>query len=246
MMKNNVFKYPDTNSARAKIEVFNEKFEGMKIAIIGLGGTGSYTLDLVSKTPVAEIHLFDGDIFQLHNAFRAPGATPAAKFESAPNLFKVDYYHETYSEMHGGIKPHAYYLTTDNLAELDGFDFVFISVDKNEVRHFLTTGLLKMGISFIDVGLGVNALNDNLVGTLRVTRGTAQKSDHLINRIGRDELKADEYATNIQIADLNCLNASLAVLSWKKHVGFYQDLKKEHNQLFFINTGRLLNEDFDA
>ena len=73
-MKNN-FQYPNTNSARAKITDLDEKYKGLKIAIIGLGGTGSYVLDLIAKTPVAEIHIFDKDVFQLHNAFRAPGAT---------------------------------------------------------------------------------------------------------------------------------------------------------------------------
>ena len=45
-----------------------------KIIILGLGGTGSYILDLVAKTPVKEIHLYDGDTFYQHNAFRSPGA----------------------------------------------------------------------------------------------------------------------------------------------------------------------------
>src|SRR5688572_24496500 len=76
----NPFNYPDTNSSRAGIETLNERFHGQKIAIIGLGGTGSYILDLVTKSPVGEIHLFDGDVFELHNAFRAPGAPGAEDF----------------------------------------------------------------------------------------------------------------------------------------------------------------------
>jgi hypothetical protein len=31
-------------------------------------------LDFTAKTHVKEIHLFDGDTFFQHNAFRAPGA----------------------------------------------------------------------------------------------------------------------------------------------------------------------------
>lgn len=38
----NIFQYPDSNSSRAKIEYLNRKFLNQKIAIIGLGGTGSY------------------------------------------------------------------------------------------------------------------------------------------------------------------------------------------------------------
>jgi len=239
----NVFKYPDTNSSRAKIEYLNRKFENQKVAIIGLGGTGSYILDQIAKTPVKEIHIFDGDIFQLHNAFRSPGAVSGEKLEAENRLMKVNYYFEIYSNMHNGIKPHAKYVTPKNIVELKGFNYVFISVDKNEVRYNLTQSLLAMGVTFIDVGMEVNKVEDNLLGTVRVTVGTKSKNNHLDSRIGSHEFGENEYATNIQIADLNCLNAMLAILKWKKLSGFYQDVKNDHNNLFFINTNKLLNED---
>lgn len=67
-----VFKYADTASSRAGIGALNDRAAGKRIGIVGLGGTGSYILDLVAKTHVAEIHLFDKDVFSSHNAFRAP------------------------------------------------------------------------------------------------------------------------------------------------------------------------------
>lgn len=242
-MKKEIFKYPDTNSTRAKIAHLTKKLEGHKIAIIGMGGTGSYILDQIAKTPVAEIHIFDGDPFQVHNAFRAPGAIEGERLDSPEGLKKVQYYYEIYSRMHNGIFIHDKYITLDNLKELKGFDFVFISVDRNAVRYMITQGLLAMNIPFIDVGLGVKMLSDSLTGTLRVTLGTQDKNDHLVNRIGSDEFEENAYSTNIQIADLNCLNAVLAVIKWKKICGFYQDLKEEHNTLYFINSNKQLNED---
>lgn len=242
-MNSEIFKYPDTNSSRANIDFLNRKFKGQKIAIIGMGGTGSYILDLVSKTPVKEIHIYDGDIFQLHNAFRAPGAISEDKFGIDGDLSKVDYYFEVYSRMHSGIIPHWKYITVENIEELNEIDYTFISVDKNKVRSMLTQELLKMKRIFIDVGLGVTRLEDSLIGTIRVTTGTPRATTHLQHRIGSEESDDNEYATNIQIADLNCLNATLAVIKWKKLSGFYQDLKEEHNSLFFINTNKLLNED---
>jgi molybdopterin/thiamine biosynthesis adenylyltransferase len=237
-----VFAYPDTNSARANIEYLNRKFRNQKIAIIGLGGTGSYILDLVSKTPVKEIHIYDKDIFQLHNTFRAPGTVPKEKFEVLGSLKKVEYYFEVYSRLHNGIVMHDEYVTKTSINEFSDFDFVFISVDSNETRSNITTGLLNIGVSFIDVGLGVNKVEDSLIGTLRVTLGSKEKNDHLKDRIGNAENDANEYSTNIQIADLNCLNATLAVIKWKKTLSYYQDLKEEHNTLYFINTGKVLNE----
>lgn len=129
----NVFKYPDINSAKAEIEYLNRKFRNQKIGIIGVGGTGSYILDLVSKTPVMEIHIYDNDVFQLNNAFRAPGAIPVEKFDEGKGLKKVNYFFEIYSRMHGGIKTHEEYVTKDNIHEFADYDFIFISVDCNKV-----------------------------------------------------------------------------------------------------------------
>ena len=246
MSDTHIFKYPDTNSSRAGIDFLNRKFENQKIAIIGLGGTGSYILDQVAKTPVKEIHIFDGDIFQLHNAFRSPGAVSSEKLETENGIKKVDYYSEIYSNMHTGIKPHTKYVTPENINEFGDFSYVFISIDKNEVRYNIAKALLKIGVTFIDVGIGVNKANDSLNGAVRVTVGSSDKNDHLELRIGSHESEENEYGNNIQIADLNCLNAMLAVLKWKKLSGFYQDVKQEHNNLFLINTNKLLNEDNPA
>ena len=68
------FNYSDTASVRADTSTISRKLAGQIIGIIGLGGTGSYIADLVAKTYVRELHLWDEDSFQQHNAFRAPGA----------------------------------------------------------------------------------------------------------------------------------------------------------------------------
>ncbi len=92
--ENSVFQYQDTNASRAHVAHLNEKFKGQRIAIIGLGGTGSYLLDQIAKTPVQEIHLYDGDVMLQHNAFRAPGAVPLAILQRKPQIKKVQYYAE--------------------------------------------------------------------------------------------------------------------------------------------------------
>ena len=69
-----VFRYHDSASSRAGIKMASIKLTLGQLAIVGLGGTGSYVLDLIAKTPVEKIHLFDGDELLNHNAFRAPGA----------------------------------------------------------------------------------------------------------------------------------------------------------------------------
>ena len=64
-----VFNYADTNASRANITGLSDKFVDQRVGIVGLGGTGTYILDMVAKTPVKEIHLYDGDVFCQHNAF---------------------------------------------------------------------------------------------------------------------------------------------------------------------------------
>lgn len=92
-----VFNYIDTAATKAGIVAANRKLEKPKIAIIGAGGTGGYVLDFVAKTPVAEIHLFDRDVFLNHNAFRCPGA--ASLDELSQKLMKVNYLAVLYSRM---------------------------------------------------------------------------------------------------------------------------------------------------
>jgi len=239
-----VFKYIDTNSSRANIDMINAKFKGQKIAIIGLGGTGVYILDLVAKTPVAEIHLFDGDSFDQHNAFRSPGAASVSDLDK--RMKKTEYFGELYSQMHKGIKIHPYYIHESNISSLDEMSYVFVCVDRNSARKFITDYLAKKGISFIDVGLGVNVVDDKLTGAVRVTSATSAKNDHLADRISGEDNDNNDYVTNIQIADLNALNAVLAVMKWKKMTGFYVDLEEEHHSSYSIGVSKIFNEDVTA
>ncbi|MBK6627137.1 MAG: ThiF family adenylyltransferase [Flavobacteriales bacterium] len=242
--ENSVFNYIETNSSRAGITELTARFDGLRIGIIGVGGTGSYILDQVAKTPVAEIRLFDDDDFLQHNAFRSPGAATKAELEARPK--KVDHQYAAYSKMHRGIKPHAVRITEDNLGLLDGLDYVFICIDSNSAKAVILSHLIEPGIPFIDCGLGVNVSHGELIGQVRVTVGTPSFHEHLANRIGKADSDDDEYATNIQIADLNMLNASLAVIKWKQLCSFYQDQKQAHHVEYVISTGQITREEVPA
>jgi hypothetical protein len=169
--QSSVFQYPDTASSRVGITALTQKLEGDKVAIVGVGGTGSYILDMLAKTPVKEIHLFDGDDLEPHNAFRAPGAIAFEELEQKPK--KVDYFSHQYSQIHKGIIAHSLYVRTDNLTELEHCDFVFLSIDSGTARREITTYLIDKGIPFIDVGLGIERVENekgetSLHGSCRV------------------------------------------------------------------------------
>ena len=238
------FNYIDTASSRAGISGVVEKLRLPKIAIVGLGGTGSYILDLVAKTPVREIHLIDGDDFIQHNAFRAPGAISVDQLRK--RLKKVEYLTEAYSPMRGGIVPHATNLTKQNLSLLDGMDFVFIAIDKGEAKAAIAKKLEADGVAFIDVGMGINFVDDELFGVVRTTTSSPNQRSHYAKCVNLGTTDIDDaYRQNIQIADLNALNASLAVLRWKKFFGFYGDLEREHQSNFTIDGNLITNSHFD-
>lgn len=236
-----VFMYEDTNSGRANITSISEKLKGQRIAIVGTGGTGSYILDFVAKTPVQEIHLFDSDHFYVHNAFRAPGAASLEDLDR--QLKKVEYLHEKYSKMHKGIIPNDARIVSDTLPKLKAMSFVFIAIDKGEVKKVIIEFLLKERIPFVDVGLGLEVKNNSLIGSVRTTTGTPEKNDHLNKYISFVDEDDDGYNSNIQIAELNALNACFAVIKWKKLFGFYNDMEKEFNTTYVVNESQLVNNE---
>ncbi|MFT7036838.1 MAG: molybdopterin/thiamine biosynthesis adenylyltransferase [Cyclobacteriaceae bacterium] len=238
-----VFNYYDTNSSRANIEFINEKLVNQKIAIVGLGGTGSYILDLVAKTCVKEIHLFDGDVLLNHNAFRSPGAVSIETLERKP--FKVNYYADLYGHLRKGIVASPIFIDELNIDRLRGYDYVFLCIDDNLIRGMCATFLAKHNQSFIDVGLGVNIIDGSLIGSLRVTSSSPRYDNRPLSLIPSSEQGNNEYSSNIQIAELNALNATLAVLKWKKLSGFYQDLLDGYNLSYSVNDSNLV-EDEDA
>jgi hypothetical protein len=238
-----VFMYTDTASTRGGIAAITQKLEGLKIGIVGLGGTGSYVLDLVAKTPVDEIHLFDGDEFSQHNAFRSPGAPSKDDLVAKPT--KLALLSKTYSRMHRHIISHDGYVDASNIESLRGMDYVFLCLDRGGPKKLIVEQLEGFGTPFIDVGMGVQIVDDSLLGIVRVTTSTSNQRAHVRDkgRISFVEGEDNDYSRNIQIADLNALNAALAVIKWKKMCGFYMDLEKEFHTTYTIDGNVLTNED---
>lgn len=239
-----VFNYIDTASSRAGIAVVTKKLERGRIGIVGLGGTGSYVLDLLAKTPVKEIHLYDGDRFLQHNAFRSPGAPSIDELRTCSQ--KVSYFADRYSKMRKGIVGHSYYIDASNVEELAHMGFVFLCLDKGVVKRLIVDMLEECGVAFIDVGMGLNVVDDALQGILRVTTSTGEsrKQGRGKGRISfADGDDHNDYARNIQIADLNAFNAALAVIKWKKLCGFYVDLEREYHSTYTIDGNSLINDD---
>ena len=238
-----VFNYADTASARVEIGCLTERLATDTVAVVGLGGTGAYVLDLVAKTPVREIRLFDSAEFLQHNAFRAPGAPSIDELREAPT--KVDYLRRIYSRMHRGIVAHTTRVDARNVGLLTGVTFAFVCVDRNEPKRLIFEKLEELDVPFVDVGMGLELVDGSLGGVVRTTASTPEKRYHIYQ--GRvsftDDGEDDVYTSNIQVADLNALNAAMAVIKWKKIRGFYRDLEGEHHSTYTTDGNMLLNCD---
>lgn len=231
------FVYADTGTSRAGLAQMNAVFRGHRIAIIGLGGTGSYILDQVSKTWVDAIHLFDGDGFDNHNAFRAPGAAALAELQTRPN--KSEYFAAQYGRMHTGIFAHPEHVNAFNMSALSDMTFVFMAAADADEKPAILGYLAERGIPVIEVGMGIQDEGGHLSGLLAVNLhlpGTATGSLE-----ASAAPAANEYDRNIQVADLNSLNAMMAVIAWKKHLGYYASSEAVIESVYKIFTGDIRN-----
>jgi len=235
-----VFEYLDSASSRSGITELAARLT-QPVAIIGLGGTGSYVLDLVAKTHATEIHLWDGDHFQAHNAFRSPAAASIAELNERP--MKVDHHKARYVAMRRGIIGHPEFVDDTNVSQLAAMSFVFICMDTGPAKRVIVDKLEEFGVPFIDTGMGVKKQHDALGGIVRLTTSLPDHREHTHRRISFANEQDDEYDRNIQVAELNALNATLAVIKWKKIRGFYVDLEKELHATYPISGNIILNSD---
>lgn len=235
-----IFEYVDTNASRAGIDNYNVKLHNKKIAIIGLGGTGSYILDLVAKTAVKEIHLFDGDVFNQHNAFRTPGAAKKEVFSQ--HITKISYLKNNYKNMHKGIIEHEEYIDNSNKEQLKQFDFIFISIDSGDAKKVIIDELIKNKIPFIDTGIGIRKTKNSLAGEIRISLFDESNYEEIFNYVDFGESKDDVYGSNIQIAECNSLNATLAVIKWKKYFSVYADEINKFQDGYSIEMGEIVHE----
>ncbi len=238
-----VFKFNDTLTSRAEITELSSKFSDEVVAIIGLGGTGAYVLDFLVKTPVREIRGFDVDAYHVHNAYRSPGKLEERDFQRS----KAEVYQERYENFRHGLKLQAKFVDVESREDLRGVTFAFVCVDKGSSRASIFSVLTSLGIPFIDVGMGLNQKTGLLNGMLRATLyDTKHASDVL--KLGLSELSdppENLYRTNIQIGELNALNAALAVIKYKQVKGFYYEEAPTFHTLFEVGDLKTVSEIHD-
>ncbi len=232
IFSDSVFKFHDTLTSRAEITDLSAKFKGDVVAIIGLGGTGVYVLDFLVKTPVQEIRGFDSDLYYVHNAFRSPGRLDPDELGKA----KAEVYLSRYENFRTGLSINNKFIDASCSAEMDGVTFAFVCVDKGSSRAGIFDLLISKDIPFIDVGMGLNRKRESLNGMLRTTYYSSEHGQK-VREMSLAEIAdtdANLYRTNIQIGELNALNACLAVMRFKQLRGFYLEEIPYYHLLFEI------------
>lgn len=236
-----IFKIADTLTGRAEIMELSKKFKDEVVVVIGLGGTGAYLLDFLVKTAVKEIRGFDGDLFHIHNQFRSPGrfdGTDGAEFDRP----KADVYQGRYENLRHGLKLTQKYIDSTCAEDLKGATFAFVAVDKGSSRKEIFELLIALKIPFIDMGMGLDRTQGPLSGQLRATYyspedAQARKDQEFAMLVDHSDA---EYRLNIQIAELNALNAALAIIQYKKIKGFYFDSTTDFHFVFRVPDTKIV------
>ncbi|MCY3736833.1 MAG: ThiF family adenylyltransferase [Gemmatimonadaceae bacterium] len=250
------FHIPNTFETRAAIAPVQDRIRGQRIAIIGLGGTGAYLLDVISKTPVSEIHLLDSDCVDWHTLKRAPGAPTAEEIEQVRSgtLLKVHYYHSKYGAFRAGIHPHPVRVDSPSMfsefVSDHAIDYTFVCIDQltdgdSARQDAVYRAVTEAGVPFIDSGVSITLEGCTVRGAVTTSAYDAG-SDAWKDAIPNARLVggAPGYR-NVQLPEVNAAAAAFAVMEWRRRTGqyvsetpsFYQKYRLERGYTFYASVG---------
>ena len=171
------------------------------------------------------------DAYHVHNAFRSPGKLE----ESDLGKTKAEVYQTRYSNFRDGLSIKPTFIDESSGHELNGVTFAFVCVDKGSARSAIMDVLIEKNIPFIDVGMGLSRSQKGpLKGMMRVTYFPVDLARQI-----RDEQLVDTgdgpeniYRSNIQISELNAMNAAFAVMRYKQIRSFLSEGDPYYHMLF--------------
>ena len=238
------FKYLNTGTYRNGIRGIEKRIEDEVVAVVGVGGSGSYLVDVLMKTEVKELHMYDDDILKQHNAFRLAGAARIEELRGS--TAKVKWHEERYAPVREeGVYAHKRPIGVDASEELAKFTTVFIAVDKLDRRRAIQRMCEAAGVRHIAVGIGVDIegeRNDQLGGMVKVeTQFRACERDREGDEEGQEDDAKDDVYGNIQTAELNMLSAALAIVEWKAMRDVYRSDRKagDDSVVYTTSDGRI-------
>lgn len=195
---------------------------------------------MLVKCPIPEIRGFDGDNFYVHNAFRSPGRLDTSELGQK----KAEVYRGRYENFRNGLRLESTYIDQSSAEALAGVTFAFVCVDKGSARSAIFDLLIELGIPFIDVGMGLKRKDGPISGMLRVTYYSKEGAAAMRARqlAEMSDTPDDLYKANIQIAELNAMNACVALVRYKQMLGFYVEDDPILHLLFAIRDLGIISE----
>ena len=237
------FKYIDTSTYRNGTRGIEKRIHDEVVAVIGIGGSGSYLVDILAKTNVKELHLFDDDVMRQHNAFRLAGAARLEELGGA--IKKVEWHRRNYAPVREeGVYIYPERIDAATAHRLSACTMVFIAVDDLDVRRRIQAACNDLDIAHIAVGIGVEVEGENsdtLGGMAKVERQYVPRPEQI--PVPRENADDDDQAAgmygNIQTAELNMLSAALAIVEWKAMRGFYRSDRADDidSVIYVVSTG---------
>ena len=240
------FKYIDTNTYRNGTRGIEQRIEDEVVAVVGVGGSGSYLVDILAKTNIKELHLYDDDVLEQHNAFRIAGAASIEELGSGKS--KVEWHRERYEAVREkGIFAHVKRIDDETLKDLARCTTAFIAVDCLKSRRNIQNKCNEMGVLHISIGIGLEIEGDNndqIGGMVKVETQYRPKD---VGRGGngirdRGKEQDNQIYGNVQTAELNMLGAALAITEWKAIRDVYRNERENgiDSILYTVSTGRIL------
>ncbi|MNL19711.1 hypothetical protein D3C87_1409270 [compost metagenome] len=92
--------------------------------------------------------------------------------------------------------------------------------------------------------MGLDRSVGPISGTLRTTYFATDTAREIVNKrlAPLSDIPDDEYKNNIQISELNALNACLGIIKYKQLRGFYVDDNSYYHTLFNIDGPNCVGE----
>ena len=140
-----------------------EAIQGFSVAVVGVGGVGSVTAEMLTRCGIGKLLLFDYDKVELANMnrlFFQPHQAGLSKVEAAANTLKninpdVDF------------EVHNYNITTvenfdDFMSRISNVDLILSCVDNFEARMAINKACNELGKTWYESGVSENAVSGHI------------------------------------------------------------------------------------
>jgi hypothetical protein len=176
----------------------------------------------------------------VHTLFRMP----CSGCESDLDRPKAQIIAERYADFHGGIEWVNEKVSNASSDRFTGVDFAFVAIDDGPSRGEICEMLAAKDIPFIDVGMGLYRTSSGLNGVIRTSRIRPDEVAEFMNSPDLPTVNPpdNEYRHQPQIAELNALNAALAVYKFKQFFGIFQEFHSHDVDFFELANAEMLRE----